>query len=143
MGGRILLSPSIRSRYHSRSTLRSLWRQYYQYGFWKVRVLQLHPKQMSARQFVPFVFVVALIFFTVMSLFSTVAFWMLIAIVSVYALANICASAYTSRNTPTAIPLVATSYLILHLSYGLGSIAGLFAFRRRWRDKPAAEMSLS
>jgi glycosyltransferase involved in cell wall biosynthesis len=143
MGGRILLSPSIRSRYHSRSTLGSLWRQYYQYGFWKVRVLQLHPKQMSARQFVPFVFVVALIFFTVMSLVSTVAFWILIAIVSVYALANICASVYTSRNTPTAIPLVATSYLILHLSYGLGSIAGLFAFRRCWRDKPASEMSLS
>ena len=30
-----------------------LWRQYFQYGFWKVRVLQKHPLQMSPRQFAP------------------------------------------------------------------------------------------
>ncbi|MEO8042323.1 MAG: glycosyltransferase family 2 protein, partial [Acidobacteriota bacterium] len=51
-GGRILLSPTIRSRYYSRGTFRSLWRQYFQYGFWKVRVMQLHAGQMSLRQFV-------------------------------------------------------------------------------------------
>ncbi len=37
-GGRILLSPRIRSQYYNRASLRSLWRQYYQYGFYKVRV---------------------------------------------------------------------------------------------------------
>ena len=64
LGGRILLSPTIRSRYFSRSTLLSLWRQYFQYGYWKVRVLQLHPRQMRPRQFVPFIFVVSLIVFS-------------------------------------------------------------------------------
>jgi glycosyltransferase involved in cell wall biosynthesis len=32
LGGRILLSPSIRSRYFSRCSFRSLWRQYFKYG---------------------------------------------------------------------------------------------------------------
>ena len=58
-GGKILLTPDIRSRYYSRSTLRSLWRQYLKYGFYKVRVLQLHPLQMQPRQFVPLIFVVS------------------------------------------------------------------------------------
>ena len=54
-GGKILLSPTINSRYYNRSTVRSLWRQYYQYGYWKVRVLQKHPMQMSrASLFRPF-----------------------------------------------------------------------------------------
>ena len=33
-GGRILLTPDIRSRYYSRSSFRKLWRQFYQYGYW-------------------------------------------------------------------------------------------------------------
>ena len=39
-GGRIWLDPRIRSTYYARSTFRSLWRQYFQYGYWKVRVFQ-------------------------------------------------------------------------------------------------------
>ncbi|MBN1318610.1 MAG: glycosyltransferase family 2 protein, partial [Anaerolineales bacterium] len=37
-GGRILLSPGIRSVYYTRDSPSKLWRQYFQYGFWKVRV---------------------------------------------------------------------------------------------------------
>jgi cellulose synthase/poly-beta-1,6-N-acetylglucosamine synthase-like glycosyltransferase len=65
-GGRILLSPKIKSEYTVRSSPSALWRQYFQYGYWKVRLLQKHPRQMSLRQFVPPAFVLALI----LSLFS-------------------------------------------------------------------------
>ena len=44
---KILLAEDVRSTYFSRSSLKHLWRQYFQYGFWKVRVLQKHPRQMS------------------------------------------------------------------------------------------------
>src|SRR5438445_2255635 len=53
LNGRILLSPDVRSRYYSRASFRKLWKQYFQYGFWKVRVMQKHPRQMRARQFLP------------------------------------------------------------------------------------------
>ena len=52
-GARILLAADVGARYFSRGTVRSLFRQYLQYGFWKVRVLQKHPRQMSLRQFIP------------------------------------------------------------------------------------------
>ena len=60
LGGRILLAADMRARYYSRSTMRGLWRQCFEYGYWKVRVLQKHPRQMRARQFVPAMFVAAL-----------------------------------------------------------------------------------
>ena len=55
-GGRILLVPDIHVRYYSRSSARFLWGQYFQYGYWKVRVMQKHPRQMQLRQFVPPIF---------------------------------------------------------------------------------------
>jgi succinoglycan biosynthesis protein ExoA len=56
-GGKILLTPDIQSSYFSRSSFKSLWRQYFQYGYWKVRVMQKHPRQMVWRQFIPPAFV--------------------------------------------------------------------------------------
>src|SRR6185295_16481615 len=61
LGGRLLLATDVRSDYYSRATLRSLWRQYFQYGFYKVRILQTYPRQMQPRQFVPLALVLALI----------------------------------------------------------------------------------
>lgn len=134
LGGRILLSPSIRSSYFSRSSFRSLWRQYFQYGYWKVRVLQLHPRQMSSRQFVPFVFVMTLLFLGLASFFVGIALWALLGLIALYALANVAASAVAAKRNLLRVPLVGFSFLILHLSYGLGSLFGLIAFRNRWRD---------
>ena len=56
-GGRIVCNPAIRSIYTNRSNLRSLWKQYYEYGYWKVRVMQKHPGQIRTRQLVPPTFV--------------------------------------------------------------------------------------
>jgi len=133
LGGSILLSPSIRSRYFSRSSIRLLSRQYFQYGYWKVRVLQLHPGQMSARQFVPFIFVLTLLALGLTSLFSNVAFYGLLSITLAYFLLNAAASIAAGKRKIICIPLIGLSFLTLHLSYGIGSIFGLIAFRKRWR----------
>ncbi len=71
-GGRILLNPRIWSQYSVRSTPQKLWKQYYQYGYYKVRVLQKHPAQMSLRQFVPPLFVAGLFLFAVLALMASV-----------------------------------------------------------------------
>ncbi len=134
LGGRILLSPTIRSRYYSRSNFRSLISQYFEYGFWKVRILQLHPKQMSVRQFVPFSFVVSLLVTTALALVSVTGIWILVGLITAYLLANIVASIHAARSSIVAIPLVSLSYLLLHFSYGFGSLAGLISFRNRWRS---------
>jgi succinoglycan biosynthesis protein ExoA len=134
LGGRIILTPDIRSRYFSRSSFQSLWRQYYQYGYWKVRVLQLHPRQMSLRQFIPFVFVSTILMFGILSIFSHVVLLGLLVILGSYLGGNLLATIQASLRTKIiAIPYVFLSFAILHFSYGLGFLIGLFVFRNKWR----------
>jgi GT2 family glycosyltransferase len=59
-GGRIWLSPHIRSTYVGRRSFRALWRQYFQYGFWKVRVLRRHPGARRLRHLAPAALVASL-----------------------------------------------------------------------------------
>jgi succinoglycan biosynthesis protein ExoA len=135
-GGRIVCNPSIRSYYYNRSTALALWRQYYQYGYWKVRVLQKHPRQMQPRQFVPPVFVTSLLGAALLSLFWSIGDWLLFTVVVCYLIANLSASLYTAwRRGWRFLFLLPIIYGILHLSYGLGFLVGLFHFANRWGDK--------
>lgn len=143
-GGRILLSPLIRSTYTVRSTPGALWRQYYQYGFWKIRVLQKHPRQMRPRQFAPPAFVLFLLLSLALLPFFRLppsAFCLSLLPSAFCLLLYLSASVITIiKKRPAhsrfsilcALPLV---FAILHVSYGLGFLTGLFKFANRWRDK--------
>jgi succinoglycan biosynthesis protein ExoA len=135
LGGKILLADDVRSTYFSRSSLKGLWRQYFQYGYWKVRVLQKHPLQMSMRQFIPPVFVLGL-FGSALLVFSPAYRLFSIMVPLLYFMANMGASIWTSSKQKFQylgwLPFI---FLILHLSYGLGFLLGLVRFWDRWRDK--------
>jgi cellulose synthase/poly-beta-1,6-N-acetylglucosamine synthase-like glycosyltransferase len=60
VGGRIYLSPDIRSEYYGRQTFGALWQQFFRYGGWKFKVLVKHPASARPRHFVAPAFVVAL-----------------------------------------------------------------------------------
>lgn len=130
-GGRILLVPTIRSRYHSRSSLGKLARQYFWYGYWKVRVMQKHPRQMRWRHFVPPAFVAAL------AAAALIAFrtpWPLVLVAGAYGLAALAASAAVSAKLGwrhfARLPFI---FATLHVTYGAGFLAGLVRFAGRWR----------
>lgn len=136
LGARLLLAPEIRARYYSRGTLRSLRRQYFQYGYWKVRVMQKHPRQMRARQFAPPLFAAALLISIILSPFSVTARLALAAVTCAYSAANLCASVLTARKHGwRLLPLLPAAFATLHLAYGFGFLAGLVKFRNRWRDR--------
>lgn len=133
-GGRIYLNPSIRSRYFSRSTLRKLWNQYFQYGIWRIRTIQKRGSA-SLRYWVPLLFVVSVFFVSVVA----------VAFPALRPAAGLFAGSYLSvlllgatmvgRKTGFSgflmAPLV---FATLHFSYGLGSLVGLWWFgvlRRR------------
>jgi cellulose synthase/poly-beta-1,6-N-acetylglucosamine synthase-like glycosyltransferase len=137
LGGRIMLSPKIRSRYYSRSTFRRLWRQYYEYGYWKVRVMQLHPRQMSIRQFVPAVFVLTLIVTGLLAIFTTYGIIGLLIVVASYLAANLGGAIVAARAKLKLIPLISVSFAILHFSYGLGFLVGLISHRNWRKVKPS------
>ena len=124
-GGRIVCNPAIRSRYYNRSTLADLWRQYFQYGFWKVRVLQRHPRQMRLRQFVPPTFVTTLLGSALLAPFTGVGRLLLTSIAGSYVMANLAASVWTTRKHGWRhLLLLPGVFATLHLSYGLGFLTG-------------------
>jgi succinoglycan biosynthesis protein ExoA len=135
-GGKILLSPKIKSQYIVRGTPGSLFKQYFQYGYWKVRVMQKHPGQMRVRQFVPPALVSSLIVSGVIALVHPVGVWLLGAIAGLYILANLSASVYTcAKKGWRHMALLPVVYAILHVSYGTGFLVGLVRFANRWGDK--------
>src|ERR1043166_1115501 len=52
-GGKVYQSRRIQSRYHVRGSLATLWRQYMQYGYWKVLVIRKHQMPASIRHVAP------------------------------------------------------------------------------------------
>jgi succinoglycan biosynthesis protein ExoA len=141
-GGRVLLDPTIRSRYYPRNTLSSLWRQYLQYGYWKVRVLQKHALQMRARQFAPPALVLALGALAIAAPFVAAARAGLVALLGAYLAANLTASAWAARGGDAgSAPWLPVVFATLHLSYGAGFLMGLARFLGRWGERAAAPVA--
>jgi glycosyltransferase involved in cell wall biosynthesis len=135
LGAKLLLAADVNSEYYSRSSIRSLWRQYYQYGYWKVRVLQKHPRQMKMRQFVPAAFVALLALALLAAPWGPAGLWALGLVAGSYCAADLCAGFLTvRRESLSMLPLLMVAFATLHVSYGLGFLAGLVKFRNRWRS---------
>src|SRR2546430_5207450 len=55
-GGRVLLMPNAKAHYVARTSLRQLWRMYFQYGYFKPLVARKVGRVMTLRQLVPSLF---------------------------------------------------------------------------------------
>jgi hydrogenase/urease accessory protein HupE len=105
----------------------------------KVRVLQSHPRQMRWRQFVPPAFVSALL--TTLALALLGIRWPLLLVAGSYTLANLAISVWVAaRSGVKYLPVLPITFAVLHISYGLGFLSGLFRFAHRWRDRGTGEV---
>ena len=63
------LMSQLKSKYYSRSSLTKLFKQYYFYGLYKVRVFQKRKGIISNRQLVPAIFVISILISGILKLF--------------------------------------------------------------------------
>ena len=131
-GGRVFMTLRMRSRYQNRQSFKALAKQFFQYGEWKVRILQKHPLQMSWRHFVPPALVVGFGGLLLLSPWWSVAALLLGLLVTLYGTAVIAATIATSRDRLELAPLVALAFVIMHFSWGCGFLVGLVRFGRCW-----------
>jgi GT2 family glycosyltransferase len=125
-GAKILLSPKIISSYTPRSSLAALWRQYFQYGRWKVRTLQKHPASLRWRQAVPPLFVAALVASLGAAFLLPLLFWLFIGLAGSYLLANLVASTISAgRGGWRYFPILPIVFAAIHFAWGLGFWYGL------------------
>ncbi len=137
-GGRVIMTPRMKSSYQNRQSIRALARQFFQYGEWKVRVLQKHPMQMSWRHFVPPALVSGLVGLALLAPWMTAASVLLAMVLAMYVSGIVAATAsVTGEGGLDKALLVAIAFVTMHLSWGTGFLAGLGRFGRKWfGDEP-------
>lgn len=125
-GEKIFLTPEIESFYHSRTSLKQLWQQYFQYGYGKSRVIQRHPQAAMVRHFVPFVFVSTLLVSGLLGLFSPILQWEFWLVLGSYLAVSLLFSLRISATSGWHhLPVLPAAFACLHFGYGLGFMAGL------------------
>lgn len=136
-GGKIIQDGRIKIQYFPRSSFWHLFKQFMQYGYWKVSVIKKHPQQASPRHFLPAVLVLSfvtlglLIPFTVYGLYGFLIFlgsyFLTIGLFSIK-------SAY--ELSMRLLPGLIFAVFLIHISFGMGfiirSIGRLFRLKLRW-----------
>lgn len=124
-GYKFLLSPNIVSYHHARNSFKKMVKQKYGNGKWIGITMYYCPKCFSLYHFVPFCFVVALIFSIIFAIAGMPLFFKAIAIA--YLLFNIINLASISINNKLSIQylLLPFMFFVLHISYGFGTLVGL------------------
>ena len=143
-GGKIFFDADISLKYYVRGNYRNLWKQFNQYGYWKVYVNQKHKTVTTIRQMVPPVFVayLALAFLSWLlgGIFGGVSnFPLLVYILLV---------TYTSwkiqkENSDLKFTDIWKTFPILHISYGLGYLKGMIHFLILKKKPSEAQKELS
>ena len=128
-GGTVWQSPRIKSWYRPRNSLRALFRQYSQYGYWRVRVMQKYRKPTSARHLVPGCFVFFLLVLPLAAVWWPPAAWSWLGLVGLYMVSMVAASVFTAARYGWALlPLLPLVFACYHFAYGCGFLRGVWDF---------------
>ena len=128
-GGKVYQSPRIRSWYHVRGSLTAVFRQYMQYGYWKVLVIRKHRAAASFRHIVPGTFVGSLCLLLALGLFWSPALWGFLGLSLVYSMSVLAVSLLTALPKQwKLIPALPVVFGCYHLGYGYGFLRGILDF---------------
>lgn len=140
-GGRILLSPDVRSYYYARDSVSKLWRMYYQYGYFKPLVARKIGAVLTWRQLVPPVFVAAVLGSGLLAPWhwSAAAAGGVLLLCHQVAVATCAAVVGWKEGWRVGLALMIVIPAI-HWSYGLGYLRGTWRFCIRRRSVGKQEL---
>jgi succinoglycan biosynthesis protein ExoA len=128
-GGRVWLDPQIRSIYFARSNLPALLRQYWRYGYWKLRMLRRYPGTLRWRQALPPAFVGGLLLCLPLGLWQPVFFVFFLLAMLAYTLILMLAGLQAANRRNDAglalgMPLAISA---MHFAWGSGFLWSLIS----------------
>jgi|SRR5579863_2300131 len=148
-GARVWQSPRIKSTYTPRGSIAALFRQYMQYGFWKVAVIRKHRALASWRHVVPALFVGSVLLSPVLiavaaalgaSTFAIAIGAALATGLSIYVLACVAAALPFARCLEwRALLILPGVFAVYHIAYGLGFLTGVLKLTGGASQKAAPE----
>jgi glycosyltransferase involved in cell wall biosynthesis len=136
-GGKIIQDGRIKVQYWPRRFYWQLFKQFMQYGYWKVMVIKKHPQQASLRHFLPVALVLGFITLGMIALFNAQA----LTGIGIYSMSYFLAigleslrSAY--RSSLALWPGMVFAIFLIHISFGIGFIMAIigrfFPLKLRW-----------
>ena len=130
-GYKFYYDPQIVSYRKTRATLGKLLKQKYLNGYWIGRTLGVEHRCFSLYHFVPFAFVLVIVFTAILAICGVL--WPALVLWAVYGCANIAmtmmaAIACKERNVLfVCLPVL---FLLLHIWYGVGTIVGVILMKK-------------
>ena len=129
-GGRIWLTPAIRSSYYPRRTLKALAKQYWEYGAAKGTLLA-RGRPLQPRHFAPAAMVAGGPALWLLGRFSTRARWLLRLFAAVYLGGGMLMASRAAAKNGANPALTFAAMSTMHLTYGAGFLAGWWKERGR------------
>ncbi len=126
-GGKVFLIPTVKCTYFARETWSELFNNNYKNGLWNLKTVYLTHNfgSLSLRHFIPLCFILSLVLpvilsffyqpFLLVSLASLLLYFLLVGFVS-----------FSMDRRETSVFHLFFTFIVLHISYGLGSLIGLF-----------------
>lgn len=129
-GHTIWQSKEIKSKYRPRGSFRALFKQYFQYGYWKTFVMKKHRIPAKLRHIIPPFALLLSISLLITGLFIPVAYYILLFMTTVYFILNLGFSLSTCLKSKNIclLPAVLIAFPVFHISYALGLLSGILAF---------------
>ncbi len=124
-GYKICYDPNIISYQHTRSSWKRMMQQKYGNGYWIGLTLGVCPKCFALYHFIPFLFVLAILFTAVLALFGHG--YLLAILTALYTVVNISMSlgAVLKEKKHWQYLLLPLIFFSLHVSYGIGTLVGV------------------
>ena len=129
-GGKIVIIPDTYCTYYARESFSKLAKNNYGNGKWNIlTVYYTHQlKSLSLRHFIPLIFVLSLLLPSIAGLFWHPLWWLGVFSLALYTMAVGLISAKLAAKKHLNFFYLVTSFFVLHLSYGWGSLVGLLKF---------------
>jgi succinoglycan biosynthesis protein ExoA len=126
-GGKVILDSGLHVHYTPRGSLRAVFRQYYEYGYWKVPIMLKYRTPPNPRALAPIVFLSSLLVLAAVAAAKPGARRLLAAELALYGAAALGIGALCVRRRNEQwrlIPRVAAIFPAFHLGYGAGMLSG-------------------
>jgi len=131
-GGKIYLIPDVTCIYYARENFTDLAKNNFANGKWNILTAYYTKRlnSLSLRHFIPLIFVLSILLPTILSLINIKFLWITVLSLSSY-LALVIMLSLKLRDSTNSISYLVSSFITLHISYGLGSLVGIFSVLKK------------
>ncbi len=134
--GKIIIDPDIKLFYYPRNSFLSLCRQYFNFGYWRIKTANEHPEALRNSHMMV-IFAIALLlsfllaFLAGFNKINTVILYFMVISVLAYLTTVVCCSigfGMKELHSIYSIFLLSLCIVIIHLSWAAGAFLGMFKF---------------